>query len=175
MSIWFHARSLPTSCISQLLSIVHEIQSSFDYNPPVDTRAIFLDISKAFDKVWHQGILCKLISYGVEGSLFCLIENYLENRNQRIIRHGQCSSWKNIASGVTHGSVLGPLLFLIYINELPNGIVSICKIFADDTSIFSKVFDKNSSENILNNDLSVISEWAFQWKMQFNPDSNKLF
>ena len=123
--------------------------------------------------MWHQGILCKLISYGVEGSLFCLIENYLENRNQRIIRHGQCSSWKNIVSGVTHGSVLGPLLFLIYINDLPNGIVSICKIFADDTSIFSKVFDKNLSQNIINNDLSIISEWAFQWKMQFNPDPNK--
>ena len=63
--------------------------------------------------------------------------------------------------------------FISYINDLPNGIVSICKIFADDTSIFSKVFDKNSSQNILNNDLSIISEWAFQWKMQFNPDPNK--
>ena len=63
--------------------------------------------------------------------------------------------------------------FTIYINDSPNGIVSICKIFADDTSIFSKVFDKNSSQNILNNDLSIISEWAFQWKMQFNPDPNK--
>ena len=161
------------SCISQLLSIVHEIQSSFDCNPPVDTRAIFLDISKAFDKVWHQGLLFKLKSYGVEGSLFCLLENYLENRKQRVILHGQCSSWKNIVSGVPQGSVLGPLLFLIYINDLQNGLVSICKIFADDTSIFSKVFDKNSSQIIINNNLSIMSEWAFQWKMQFNPDPNK--
>ena len=75
------------SCISQLLSIVHEIQSSFDCNPQVD-------------KVWHQGLLFKLKSYGVEGSLFCLLENYLENRKQRVILHGQCSSWKNIVSGV---------------------------------------------------------------------------
>ena len=80
------------SCISQLLSIVHEIQSSFDCNPLVDNRAIFLDISKAFDKVRHQGLLFKLKSYGVEGSLFCLLENYLENRKQRVILHGQCSS-----------------------------------------------------------------------------------
>ena len=160
-------------CISQLLSIVHEIQSSFDCNPPVDTRVLSFDISKAFDKVWHQGLLFKLKSYDVEGSLFCLLENYLENRKQRVILHGQCSSWINIVSGVPQGSVLGPLLFLIYINDLPNGLVSMYEIFADDTSIFSKVFDKNSSQNILNNDLSIISEWAFQWKMQFNPDPNK--
>ena len=73
----------------------------------------------------------------------------------------------------SQGSVLGPLLFLIHINDLANGLVSICKIFADDTSIFSKVFNKNSSQNIHNNDLYIISEWAFQWKMQFNPDPNK--
>ena len=133
------------SCISQRLSIVHEIQSSFDRNPPVDTRAIFLDISKALDKVWHQGLLFKLKSYSVEGSLFCLLENYLKNRKQRVILHVQCSSWKNIVSRVPQGSVLGLLLFLIYINDLPNGIAFICNIFADDTSIFSKVFDKNSS------------------------------
>ena len=78
-----------------------------------------------------------------------------------------------IFSGVPQGSILGPLLFLIYINDLPNGLVSICKIFADDTSIFSKVFDKNLSQIILNNDSSIISEWAFQWKVQFNPDPNK--
>ena len=111
-------------CISQLLSIVHEIQSSFDCNPPVDTRVLSFDISKAFDKVWHQGLLFKLKSYDVEGSLFCLLENYLENRKQRVILHGQCSSWINIVSGVPQGSVLGPLLFLIYINDLPNGLVS---------------------------------------------------
>ena len=76
-------------------------------------------------------------------------------------------------SGVPQVSVLGPLLFLIYINDLLNVIVPICKIFADDTSIFSKAFDKNSSKKYINNDLYIINEWAFQWKMQFNPDSNK--
>ena len=100
---------LGESCISELLSIVHEIQSSFDCNPLVDTRAIFSDISKAFDKVWHQGLLFRLKSYGVEVSLFCLAENYLENRKLRVILHGQCSSCKNIVSGVPQGSALGPL------------------------------------------------------------------
>ena len=125
------------SCISQLLSIVNEIESSFGCNPPVDIRAIFLDISKAFDKWYHQGLLFKLKSCGVEGSLFCLLENYLENRKQRVILHGQCSSRENIVSGVPQGSVL--------LNDLPNCLVSICKVFADDKSIFSIVFDENSS------------------------------
>ena len=111
--------------------------------------------------MWHQGLLFKLTSYGAEGSLFFLLENYLEKRKQRVTLHCQGSSWKNIVSGVPQGSVLGLSLFLIYINDLPNNIVSICKTFADDKSIFSKVFDKNSSQNILNNDLSIISEWEF--------------
>ena len=149
-------------CIPQLLFIVHEIQSSFDCNPLVDTRAIFLDISKTFDKVWHQGLLFKLKSYGVEGRLLFLSENYLENRKQRVILHGQCSSWKNLVPTVPQGSVLGPLLFLIYINYLQNDLVAICKIFADDRSTFSKVLEKNSSQNILSNELFIISEWAFQ-------------
>ena len=73
----------------------------------------------------------------------------------------------------TDGSVLGPLLFLIFINDLPDGITSLCKIFADDTSLFSKVYDIDISAKELNSDLENISKWAFQWKMQFNPDPNK--
>ena len=71
------------------------------------------------------------------------------------------------------GSVLGPLLFLIYINDLPDNIQSTCKIFADDTSLFSHVFDKYKSQSELNNDLQSLNNWAFQWKMQFNPDPKK--
>ena len=102
-----------------------------------------------------------------------LLEKYLDNQKHRVILDGQCSSWKIILSGVPQGSVLVPLLFLIYINDLPNGLDPICKIFADDTSIFLKVFDKDKSQRDFNNDLSIISEWVFQWKMQFNPDPNK--
>ena len=76
-------------------------------------------------------------------------------------------------SGIPQGSVLGPLLFLIYINDLPDGINSLCKIFADDTSLFSKVYDIHNSESKLNDDLEKMSYWAYQWKMQFNPDPSK--
>ena len=161
------------SCIAQSLSIMHEIQTSFDENSTVAVRRVFLDISKAFDKVWHKGLLFKLKIYGVEGQFLSLLGNYLENREQRVVLNGQTSEWKKINSGVPQGSVLGPLLFLIYINDLPDGLTSMCKIFADDTSLFSKVLDVNESAKTLNIDLEKINQWAFQWKMQFNPDPNK--
>ena len=161
------------SCVAQLLSVMHEIYKSFDCNLPQDIRGTFLDISKAFDKVWHKGLIFKLKSYGVDGSLLKLMKSYLTGRQQRVVLNGQNSSWKNILTGVSQGSVLGPLLFLIYINDLPNGIESICKIFADDTSLFSEVKDATVSHTQLNIDLNKISKWAFQWKMLFNPDPSK--
>ena len=95
------------------------------------------------------------------------------NREQRVVLNGQTSEWRKIKAGVPQGSVLGPLLFLIYINDLPHGITLICKIFADDTSLFSMVLDVNKSINELNSDLERINQWAYQWKMQFNPDPKK--
>ena len=153
------------SCVAQLLSIKREIYKSFDCNPPADTRRIFLDISKAFDKVGHEGVIFKSKIYGIDGNLLKLLINYLKDRKQKVVLNGKTSSWKNILSGVPQGSVLGPILFLIYINDLPDGIKSICKIFADDRSLFSKVNDKNYSTVELNNDLKIISNWAIQWKM----------
>ena len=157
----------------QLLSITQEIYKSFDCNPPEDVRGVFLDISKAFDKVWHEGLIFKLKTYGVEGKLIMLLENYLQNRNQRVVLNGLNSSWEKILAGVPQGSVLGPLLFLIYINDLPHDISSVCKMFADDTSLFSKVKDSSLSLSDLNYDLQIINQWAHQWKMSFNPDPNK--
>ena len=101
------------------------------------------------------------------------MENYLTNRQQRVILNGQSSSRLDINAGVPQGSVLGPLLFLIYINDLSDNLISVSKLFADDTSIFSTVLDINKSSEDLNKDLNTIKEWAFQWKMSFNPDPNK--
>ena len=114
----------------------HLITSPPPPHTPTNVRAIFLDISKAFDEVWHLGLLFKLRCYGVEGNLFRLLENYLDNQKPRVLLDGQFSSWKIILSDVPQGSVLGPLLFLIYINDLPNGLICICKIFADDMFIY---------------------------------------
>ena len=86
---------------------------------------------------------------------------------------GQASSWKEVLAGVPQGSILGPLLFLIYINELPTNMESQVRIFADDTSLFSVVNEPQICAIKLNNDLGRISEWARQWKMSFNPDITK--
>ena len=161
------------SCVYQLLEITHNIFSSFDCNPTLETRAVFLDISKAFDKVWHEGLVFKLKSVGISGNLLTLMESFLSERYQRVLLNGQSSEWATINAGVPQGSILGPLLFLIYINDLSNGINSDVKLFADDTSIFSTVYAPNTTADSLNKDLQKISEWAYKWKMSFNPDPTK--
>ena len=108
------------ACISQLLSIVHDINSSFDCDPTQGVRGIFLDISKGLYKVWHKGLLFKLKTYGVKRELLNTLLNYLHKRNQRVTLNGQVSSWELIKSEVPQGSILGRLLFLIYINDLPD-------------------------------------------------------
>ena len=126
------------SCISQLLSIAHEINSSFDCDPTIDVTGVFLDISKAFDKVWHEGILFKLKIYGVDGEVLALLANYLYERYQRVVLNRQTSSWELVKSGVPQGSVLGPLFFFIDINDLPDNLESNCKIFADSCLNFNE-------------------------------------
>ena len=148
------------SCINQLLSITHEIYNSFDEG--LEVRSVFLDISKAFDKVWHKGLLFKLSQNGISGNLLDLLSSFLSDRKQRVLLNGQTSEWRNVTAGVPQGSILGPLLFLIYINDLSGDLSSKAKLFADDTSLFSVTHDITTSANELSNDLKKISDWDFQ-------------
>ena len=99
--------------------------------------------------------------------------DFLSEKRQRVVLNGQASKWTNVTAGVPQGSILGPLLFLIYINDFSAGLSTNAKLFADDTSLFSVIHDSQTSANVLNKDLEMIHNWAFQWKMNFNPDPNK--
>ena len=144
----------------------------FDASPSKETRAVFLDLSKAFDRVWHKGLLYKLECNGISGKLIILIRNFLSDRKQRALLNGKSSKWDNISAGVPQGSVLGPLLFLVYINDLVDNVDSDVKIFADDTSLFAAVGDETSTAEKLNRDLETIHLWAWQWKMEFNASKH---
>ena len=108
------------STVNQLLKIVHQIYQ--DINSGKDTCLVFLDVSKAFDKVWHKGLLFKLRQLGIAGTLYDWLEHYLTARSQKVVINGICSSLKYLQTGVFQGSILGPLLFLIYINDIINGL-----------------------------------------------------
>ena len=114
------------SVTNQLLSLVNDIHAAFHLKK-------CLDMSKAFDKVWHEGLVYKLRQNGINGKLLALLTNYLSNRKQRVVINGTESGWGNVKAGVPQGSVLGPLLFLVYVNDLENGMKSSVKFFADDT------------------------------------------
>ena len=159
------------SCVNQLVSIPHEIYNSFEEGHEV--RVVFLDISKAFDKVWHDGIIFKLTQNRISGSLLKLLRDFLKERRKRVVFNGQASTWTNITSGVPQGSILGPILFLLYINDLSEGLSTNAKLFADDTSLFTVIHDSQTSVNALSKDLEMIHNWPFRWKMKFNPDPTK--
>ena len=155
------------SCLTNLLDFFNEITRLLDSGKPVDV--IYLDFAKAFDKVPHKRLLCKVKSHGISGQVLEWISVWLQNRQQRVTLNGKFSEWNEVISGVPQGSVLGPLLFLIFINDLDNGIVSkICK-FADDTKLGGAV-SNNEEISVLRNDLAKLCEWADTWQMKFNVD-----
>ena len=121
----------------------------------------------------YEGLLYKLESNGISGNLLNLFHSFLNDRYQRVVVNGKHSDWAPILAGVLQGSILGPLLFLIYANGLPENLNSLVKLFADDTSLFAMVHDPTLSAKILNDDLTRISELAHRWKMLFNPGITK--
>ena len=142
------------SSINQLLSITHDIYKSLDDG--FEVKGVLLDISKAFDKVWHEGLIHKLKQNGILVKFLDIIKDFLDSRKQRVLLNGQYSSWASITAGLPQGPILGPLFFLIYINDLSKNLSSNHKLFADDTSLFSVVPNLNTPANNLNEDLKKI-------------------
>ena len=159
------------STVNQLIDLYNTFCKSLDEGKEV--RAVFCDISKAFDRVWHRGLLFKLESVGVSDSLILWFSDYLAERKQRVVLPGAASSWKNIKAGVPQGSILGPLLFLIYINDIVEDIHSCIRLFADDTSLYIIVDNPLQAADTLNADLAKIHSWASKWLVSFNPSKSE--
>ena len=153
------------------MSITHDFNQSLDQG--YEVRGVFLDNSKAFEKVWHEGFIHKLKQNGIGGPLLKILTDFLNSQKQRLVLNGQHLSWSDVLASVPQGSILGSLLFLIYINDLSDGLECNPKLFVDDTSLFATVHNIKKATNDLNNDLTKITKWDFQWKMSFNPDISK--
>ena len=127
------------SCQStaDLLKVVSD-RTARAFNRSAATQAVALDISKAFDRVWHAGLLHKLKSYGISGQIFGLSSSFLSNRWLRVVLDGKSSQEYLVNAGVPQGSILGPTLLLLYINDLPDDVICNIAIYADDTTLYSK-------------------------------------
>ena len=160
------------STINQLTCICHQIYESFDNRD--ETRAVFLDLSKAFDKVWHRGLLYKMETMGIHGTMLSWFRSYLSGRRQKVVLGGSESNINTLTCGVPQGSVLGPLLFLIYINDLVENLECDSFLFADDTSLFKRLHnDSASAADSLNRDLEKINLWCQKWLLHINVGKTK--
>ncbi len=154
------------SCSTNLLTYLDKITQFLDDKESVDI--IYMDLQKAFDTVPHKRLLEKLKSYGIGGNILKWIESFLMGRQQQVIVNKTSSSKENMISGVPQGSVLGPILFVLYVNDLPHYVTSQIKIFADDTKIFRKIGNTSDCET-LQKDLSNLEKWACDWQMRYHP------
>ena len=130
---------------------------------------IFCDMSKAFDRVWQRGLLFKLRQHGIAGSLLKWISDYLSDRTQRVTVKSCVSSTRSVNAVVPQGSVLGPRLFLIYVNDIADSLLSLTRLFADDSSLFYSTSSILDLQGIINHDLQILLAWAKQWLVNFNP------
>ena len=153
------------SCLTNMLCFLEDVTKWLDEGSPVDI--IYLDFKKAFDKVPHQRLLLKLKAHGIGNGMINWIEKWLIDRRQRVVVDGEVSNWKAVLSGVPQGSVLGPILFLIYINDLDDDITSKVLKFADDTKVFRKI-KSDAGRQHLQDDLNKLIEWSEKWQMLFN-------
>ena len=159
------------SCLTNLLDFFHTMFSIYDKTRAIDI--LYLDFQKAFDKVPHHRLMAKIRALGIVGKVADWIEDWLRNRKQRVVINGVSSEWTNVTSGVPQGSVLGPLLFIIYINDIDVGLVSKIAKFADDTKLGIDATDRDAVQE-LQSDLDKLGEWSEKWQMPFNVGKCKV-
>ena len=138
-----------------------------------DSCMVFCDVSKAYDPFWHKGLLFKLQQNGITGKLLNWILSYLSERKHRVFVSSSMSSPRVIKSGVLQGTVLGPLFFLDYINDIAENLLSIVQLFADETSVACSSASMRDIVGILNHDLLLLSTWRKQWLVDFNPSKTE--
>ena len=155
------------SCESQLILTIPDLAKGIDENSQID--AVLLDFSKAFDKVPHKRLASKLHHYGIRGRALSWIQSFLANRTQRVAVEGVMSDLAPVTSGVPQGTVLGPLLFLVYINDLPAQVKSKARLFADDCLLYRQICSSDDTA-ALQRDLDSLQGWERDWHMAFNPD-----
>ena len=153
------------SAESQLILTTLDLANSL--NNKSQTDMIIMDFSKAFDTVPHNRLLNKLNRYGIHNNTHTWISNFLKCRKQRVVVGGEHSTWTKVVSGVPQGTVLGPLLFLIYINDLPDNIHSAVRLFADDCVLYREIKNEFDSHE-LQKDLNRLAQWEHDWQMHFN-------
>ena len=146
------------STVNQLTLITHKLYKALDQKQ--NACMVFLDVSKAFDKVWHNGLIFKVKRFGITGILLSWFSSYVENRIQRVVLDGKASQWGRLHAGMPQGSVLGPLLFLIFINDLVDTLETDTHFFPDDMSLLDIYFDPRLSCLKINRDLRKIGDWG---------------
>ena len=154
----------------QLLYAMEKWTEALDNGEEVD--CIYTDFMKAFDRVPHKRLLVKMASYGISDEVCRWVEAFLSNRMQKVVVNGVSSEWEKVRSGVPQGSVLGPVLFLLFINDLPEEAISELLLYADDAKIFKIIRNENDRE-VLQKDLHAMSIWADKWLLNFHPDKLK--
>ena len=150
--------------------LFEEITKWVDEGSPVDR--VYLDFQKAFDKVPHQRLILNLKFHGIGISIINWIGQWLTDRRQRVVVDGEFSNWKPVLSGVPQGSVLGPILFLIYVNDLEEGVTSKILKFADDTKLFTTI-KGNGDKQQLQDDIDKLIKWSEKLQMLFNVEKCK--
>jgi hypothetical protein len=155
----------------QLLRVLDEWTAILDGRDDIDV--MYMDFMKAFDKVPHRRLLAKLRMYGVTGQVHGWIKEFLSHRKQRVLVNGAESEWKDVISGKPQGTILGPVLFIIYINDLPEEINSGMFLFADDAKIFRSVTNEDDMK-LLQQDIKSLQEWTEKWHLKLHPDKCKI-